>query len=241
MARQFEKPGQALKPASGFLHSGAPCPLNPKEINRGDYCHRFFICSGKKKLDPDQTVCLICNNFLPIFPRVDPLAQARVMGYTVGYKTIQTALAWEAKAAEGPDRKVEKEKSTGIASLQIEIQTGSNNNSPTINGSEKKAPVLGYTVPELYRRIRSQAATGRTVPKKEKPAGRGRSPAPPPDPGMKRCSKQDCEDPILPADTNHFYRCKKNPDGLTYYCKKCHNKVNVKWQKKKRAEKRRMA
>lgn len=50
MAKQFEKPGQALKPASGFLHSGATCPLNPKEINRRDYCHRFFICSKQKKI-----------------------------------------------------------------------------------------------------------------------------------------------------------------------------------------------
>lgn len=53
MVRQFEKPEHGRKPVSGFLRSGAPCPLNPKEINRGDYCPRFFICSKQKKIDPD--------------------------------------------------------------------------------------------------------------------------------------------------------------------------------------------
>jgi hypothetical protein len=78
------------------VYSGAPCPLDPGQINRGDYCHRYSICTAKKKIDPNQAVCLICNDFLPLFPGVDPLAQARVMGFTVRYKTIKAALAFEA-------------------------------------------------------------------------------------------------------------------------------------------------
>jgi hypothetical protein len=55
MARQFEKPETGRPAASGFLCSGAPCPLDPKQINRGDYCHRYAICTAKKKIDPAQT------------------------------------------------------------------------------------------------------------------------------------------------------------------------------------------
>ncbi|WP_024333081.1 hypothetical protein [Desulfotignum balticum] len=98
MARQFEKPGQARKPASGFLRSNLPINLKPGQIRRGDYCHRFQSCSQKNQIDPKQIVCLICERFIPLFTGVDPLAQAITMGYRVGFKTIKAALAFEANA-----------------------------------------------------------------------------------------------------------------------------------------------
>ncbi len=36
------------------------------------------------------------QRFFPLFPGPDPLVQARVMGFTVGYKTIKATLAFEA-------------------------------------------------------------------------------------------------------------------------------------------------
>jgi len=98
MAKQFKKPESGRPAASGFLHPNIPVNLFPGQIRRGDYCHRFQSCSQKNKIDPKQIVCLICERFIPLFPGVDPLGQARVMGYKVGYKTIKQALEFEAKA-----------------------------------------------------------------------------------------------------------------------------------------------
>jgi hypothetical protein len=144
MARQFEKPETGRPAASGFLCSGAPCPLDPKQINRGDYCHRYAICTAKKKIDPAQTVCLICNDFLPLFPRVDPLAQAWVMGFIVGHKTIKAALAFEAArsglaAAPSPAQKptpVSKAKSK----LNGRKSKASRPGRPRVSGSPEPGP-----------------------------------------------------------------------------------------------------
>ena len=42
---------------------------------------------------------------------------------------------------------------------------------------------------------------------------------------MKKCTK--CEKPF-PPDKEHFYGDKRNPDGLTNYCKACHNALSRK-------------
>ncbi|WP_024334413.1 hypothetical protein [Desulfotignum balticum] len=174
MARQFEKPETGRPAASGFLYSGAPCPLDPGQINRGDYCHRHSICSEKKNLDPNQAVCLICNDFLPLFPGVDPLAQARVMGFTVGYKTIKAALAFEAARS-------------GLAAAP----------------SPEPEPT---PVPKPKSKLNGRKPRSR----RPKPGSR-----------KKRCSNSKCKDPILPATPEYFFRNRRNPDGLSYYCKSC--------------------
>lgn len=110
MARQFEKPESGRPAASGFLHPNIPVNLFPGQIRRGDYCHRFQSCSQKNKIDTKQIVCLICHRFIPLFPGVDPLAQAITMGYRVGFKTIKAALAFEAKTDIAPQAEAYKKK-----------------------------------------------------------------------------------------------------------------------------------
>jgi hypothetical protein len=87
-----------------------PTNLFPGQIRRGDYCHRFQSCSQKNKIDPKQIVCLICQRFIPLFPGIDPLAQARVMGYKVGYKTIKAALEFESKTDIAPQAEAYRKK-----------------------------------------------------------------------------------------------------------------------------------
>ena len=96
MPVQFKNPEKAVSLSPGFLHSAHPVKLQTGQIHRGNYCHRYFICANQNRIDPDQTVCLICYRFIPLFTGVDPLAQAKVMGYEVGFRLIRSALELEA-------------------------------------------------------------------------------------------------------------------------------------------------
>ncbi len=96
MARQFEKPETVHPAASGFCVQGRPARSIPDESTVATIATGIPSERQKKKIDPAQAVCLICNDFFPLFPGPDPLVQARVMGFTVGYKTIKATLAFEA-------------------------------------------------------------------------------------------------------------------------------------------------
>lgn len=97
MPTQLRHPEKAAPLSPGVLRSKQPSNLRSGQIRRGNYCHRYFICANQNQLDEDQTVCLICDRFIPLFSNVDPLAQAKVMGYEVGFKLIKQALVFESK------------------------------------------------------------------------------------------------------------------------------------------------
>jgi hypothetical protein len=236
MPVQLRHPKKAAPLSPGVLHSKHPINLQPGQIHRGNYCHRYFICANQNKIDPDQTVCLICSRFIPLFPKVDPLAQAKVMGYRVGFKLIKQALVFEAQAelkaakevmADTAAREQAPDPQRIICCVRFLFETDSPADATPVD-----LPAVDMIEPLQRESPASSKKPVKTKPvKKTKLNGRkpktsrpGRPPIPgrpEPGPGEKRCSNPNCPNPILPATPEYFHRNRTNKDGWNYYCKPC--------------------